>query len=83
MYPDIEEKLAAKRGIPYRDPFLCGLPIGMELPNGVVVGAWKTILSCVLFQSHSVQPEDYQCNTIDSPCSLHSPCLPTPQFNYT
>lgn len=39
MYHDIEEKLAAIRGINYTDKFVCGLPVGLELPNGVIIGA--------------------------------------------
>lgn len=39
MYRDIEEKLAAKKQAPYTGKFLCGLPIGLELPNGIVIGA--------------------------------------------
>jgi salicylate hydroxylase len=39
MYKDIEEKLAAKSGVKYQEKFICGLPIGLELPNGVVIGA--------------------------------------------
>ncbi|KAJ5783263.1 hypothetical protein N7457_005037 [Penicillium paradoxum] len=39
LYEDINEKLAAKRGSTYTDQFLCGLPIGLELPNGITVGA--------------------------------------------
>jgi hypothetical protein len=39
MYKDIEEKLASKQGTPYTDEFLCGLPIGLELPNGITIGA--------------------------------------------
>ncbi|KAJ6191493.1 hypothetical protein N7519_001514 [Penicillium mononematosum] len=39
MHKDIEEKLAAKRGATYTDKFLCGLPIGLELPNGITIGA--------------------------------------------
>ncbi|CDM38029.1 Aromatic-ring hydroxylase-like [Penicillium roqueforti FM164] len=39
MNADIEEKLAAKRGTTYTDKFLCGLPIGLELPNGITIGA--------------------------------------------
>ncbi|KAJ5469179.1 hypothetical protein N7475_006931 [Penicillium sp. IBT 31633x] len=38
MYKDIEEKLAAKRETTYTDRFLCGLPIGLELPNGITIG---------------------------------------------
>lgn len=39
MYRDIEEKLAATKGSSYADKFICGLPIGLELPNGIVIGA--------------------------------------------
>jgi salicylate hydroxylase len=39
MYKDIEEALAQRRGIPFTDKFIGGLPIGLELPNGVVIGA--------------------------------------------
>lgn len=39
MVKDIEEKLAAKQGVKYTDKFLCGLPLGLELPNGIIVGA--------------------------------------------
>lgn len=39
MHRDIEEKLSAKRGTVYTDKFLCGLPIGLELPNGITIGA--------------------------------------------
>lgn len=38
MYKDIDEKLATKRGQPYEDKFVCGLPIGLELPNGITIG---------------------------------------------
>lgn len=39
MYKDIEERLAVSRGVPYREKFKFGLPLGMELPNGVVIGS--------------------------------------------
>lgn len=39
MYQDIEEKLAAIRGLDYPQKFICGLPVGLELPNGIVIGA--------------------------------------------
>ncbi|KAJ5560757.1 hypothetical protein N7535_008954 [Penicillium sp. DV-2018c] len=39
MYKDIEEKLASKQGRTYTEAFLCGLPIGLELPNGITIGA--------------------------------------------
>lgn len=39
MYKDIDEKVAAKRGQAYVDKFICGLPVGLQLPNGVTIGA--------------------------------------------
>ncbi|CAG9936592.1 unnamed protein product [Clonostachys rosea f. rosea IK726] len=39
MYRDIEEKLAKVRGQKFMAKFVCGLPIGLELPNGVTIGA--------------------------------------------
>jgi salicylate hydroxylase len=39
MYRDIEEKLAKAQGEKYSGGFLNGLPLGLELPNGVIVGA--------------------------------------------
>ncbi|KAJ6164650.1 hypothetical protein N7470_003322 [Penicillium chermesinum] len=39
MYKDVEEKLAAKRGISYTDKYICGLPVGLELPSGITIGA--------------------------------------------
>jgi salicylate hydroxylase len=39
MYKDIEQALAEYRGQSYTGKFLHGLPIGLELPNGVVIGA--------------------------------------------
>lgn len=39
MYKDIEEKLAAKRGNTYTGKFICGLPMGLKLPNGITIGA--------------------------------------------
>jgi salicylate hydroxylase len=38
MYMDIEEKLAAKRNLPFAAKFIKGLPIGLEMSNGVVIG---------------------------------------------
>ena len=38
MYKDIDEKLAAQRGTPFTEKYLNGLPVGLKLPNGVVVG---------------------------------------------
>lgn len=40
MYHDIDERLAEVPGSPvYTGKHLRGLPLGLELPNGVVVGA--------------------------------------------
>lgn len=39
MYKDIEEKIAAQSGQKYAGKFVCGLPKGLQLPNGVTVGA--------------------------------------------
>lgn len=39
MYRDVEEKLAFKRGSLYAEKFICGLPVGLELPSGVIIGA--------------------------------------------
>ncbi|WPH03957.1 FAD-dependent urate hydroxylase-like protein [Acrodontium crateriforme] len=39
MYRDIEEKLAAVKEVQYGDSYVCGLPVGMKLLNGIVVGA--------------------------------------------
>lgn len=38
MYHDIEEKLAVQGGTPYTGRWLCGLPLGLDLSNGVIVG---------------------------------------------
>jgi salicylate hydroxylase len=39
MYRDIEEKMAARKQTKYADKFICGLPVGLKLPNGTVIGA--------------------------------------------
>lgn len=39
MYMDVEEQLASKRGEKFTSKFLKGLPIGLEMGNGVIVGA--------------------------------------------
>jgi salicylate hydroxylase len=39
MYSDIDEKLAQLAGIEYTDNYVSGLPIGLELPTGVTIGA--------------------------------------------
>ncbi|OAA50499.1 Aromatic-ring hydroxylase-like protein [Metarhizium rileyi] len=38
MYKDIEQHLAQRRGVAYTEKFIDGLPIGLELPSGVVIG---------------------------------------------
>ncbi|OAQ98070.1 hypothetical protein LLEC1_02313 [Akanthomyces lecanii] len=38
MYKDVDELLAKRRGTVFGEKFSRGLPLGMELPNGVVVG---------------------------------------------
>jgi salicylate hydroxylase len=39
MYKDVEQHLAQRRGVSYTDKYIDGLPMGLELPNGVVIGA--------------------------------------------
>ncbi|KAJ4376648.1 hypothetical protein N0V86_006764 [Didymella sp. IMI 355093] len=39
MYKDVEEKLTQVRGEKFLAPYISGLPIGLEMPNGVTVGA--------------------------------------------
>lgn len=38
MYKDVEEKLAQRRGTTFSEKFVCGLPVGLELPNGITIG---------------------------------------------
>lgn len=38
MYKDVDELLAKRRGTVFSEKFSRGLPLGMKLPNGVVVG---------------------------------------------
>lgn len=38
MYKDVEEVLAKRRGTMFSGKFSRGLPLGLRLPNGVVVG---------------------------------------------
>ena len=35
---DVEEQLALKRGEDFGANFTKGLPIGLELPNGIIIG---------------------------------------------
>ncbi|KAF7560224.1 hypothetical protein G7046_g3930 [Stylonectria norvegica] len=39
MYKDISEMLAKRQGKTFTEKFIRGLPIGLEMPNGVTVGA--------------------------------------------
>ncbi|KAI1840972.1 hypothetical protein JX265_010444 [Neoarthrinium moseri] len=39
MYKDVEEKIAAQKGQPWTEKFITGLPIGLQLSNGVTIGA--------------------------------------------
>lgn len=39
MYKDIEERLARRRATPFTAGFIQGLPMGLELPNGITIGA--------------------------------------------
>ncbi|KYK54102.1 hypothetical protein DCS_06058 [Drechmeria coniospora] len=38
MHKDVEEQLAARRGEVFAQKFIRGLPIGLELPSGVIIG---------------------------------------------
>jgi hypothetical protein len=38
MYKDIEEVIAVRKGVPAPRKFTRGLPIGLKLPNGVIIG---------------------------------------------
>lgn len=38
MYKDIEEAIAQRAGTPFTQKFIKGLPIGLELSPGVIVG---------------------------------------------
>jgi salicylate hydroxylase len=38
MYKDVEEVLAIRRGQPFTQQYIRGLPIGLKLSNGIVVG---------------------------------------------
>ncbi|KAM0460030.1 hypothetical protein ACHAO4_002159 [Trichoderma viride] len=38
MYKDIEQTLAEKRGAVFREKFIHGLPVGLELPSGIIIG---------------------------------------------
>ncbi|GLB02317.1 hypothetical protein AtubIFM57258_003662 [Aspergillus tubingensis] len=42
MHRDIEEVVAMRRGLPHTDKFIRGLPVGLKLGNGVVVGEQET-----------------------------------------
>lgn len=38
MYKDIDQTFAERRGVPYTDKYIRGLPIGLKLTNGITVG---------------------------------------------
>ncbi|PNY23449.1 Uncharacterized protein TCAP_06609 [Tolypocladium capitatum] len=38
MHKDVEEQLAARRGVPFAEKFIRGLPVGLKLPSGVTIG---------------------------------------------
>ncbi|RFU78002.1 salicylate hydroxylase [Trichoderma arundinaceum] len=38
MYKDIEQALAEKRGAAFREEYIRGLPVGLELPSGIIIG---------------------------------------------
>jgi len=38
MYKDIEGTLAEQRGETFTAGYIHGLPVGLKLPNGVVIG---------------------------------------------
>lgn len=38
MYKDVEQNLAEKRHKSYTDNYIKGLPVGLEMSNGVIVG---------------------------------------------
>ncbi|KAL6701566.1 hypothetical protein J3F84DRAFT_11972 [Trichoderma pleuroticola] len=38
MYKDVEQALAEKRGAAFREKYIHGLPVGLELPSGIVIG---------------------------------------------
>lgn len=38
MSKDIEEIIATRKGVPFTEKFIRGLPIGLKLSNGLTVG---------------------------------------------
>ena len=38
MYKDIEQALAEMQGRTYTDKYLKGLPFGLKLSNGIIIG---------------------------------------------
>lgn len=38
MYKDVEEKLAKQKGTAFTDKYVNGLPFGLNLSNGVIIG---------------------------------------------
>lgn len=37
MYKDIDQAFAERRGLPYKDTYLRGLPFGLKLSNGITI----------------------------------------------
>lgn len=38
MYKDVDEVFAKQRGQEFKEKFIRGLPVGLKLPSGVVIG---------------------------------------------
>ena len=38
MFKDVDEHLAARRGVAFTEKFVKGLPIGLKLPSGITIG---------------------------------------------
>lgn len=42
MYKDVEQALAEKKGEPYNDKYIRGLPFGLQLANGITIdSSWS------------------------------------------
>ncbi len=38
MFKDVDEQLAARRGVTFTEKYIKGLPIGLKLPSGITIG---------------------------------------------
>ncbi|OAQ71785.1 salicylate hydroxylase [Purpureocillium lilacinum] len=38
MFKDVDEQLAARRGVAFTEKYIKGLPIGLKLPSGITIG---------------------------------------------